>query len=234
MFKWFRRKKKQDIIVNLASASSFDDDIEAARASGIDFRENFVSETPLSAIEDDNLEINTKPTVDQKNVNNIHSLVQNARSQISKYKEENNVNEHENLLERLERLKHLRDSSQSKPNEFQQMLNQIKERNFNDRMAYIMDRIKISHRDDHKLELDQKGEPKKKKELNQTKEDNIAITGNKKEITKIKQKLSHEDYSVAKQHNDFTITLSVEQFQHIVRDTVEDVLVELGIKNKDE
>ncbi len=38
------------------------------------------------------------------------------------------------------------------------MLNQIKERNFNDRMVYIMDRIKISHRDDDKLELDHNGE----------------------------------------------------------------------------
>ncbi|WP_241568686.1 hypothetical protein [Spiroplasma endosymbiont of Megaselia nigra] len=31
-----------------------------------------------------------------------------------------------------------------------------------------------------------------------------------------------------------TITLSIKQFQEVVRDTVEDVLVELGIKNKDE
>ncbi|RUP76131.1 hypothetical protein D6D54_06855 [Spiroplasma poulsonii] len=232
MFKWFKRKKKQDIIVNLASASSFDDDIEAA--SGIDFRESFVASTPTVVVMEDNLEPSIKPNVDQKNVKNIHNLVQNARSQINKYKEENNVNEHENLLERLERLKNLRDSSQSKPSEFQQMLNQIKERNFNDRMAYIMDRIKVSHRDDNKLELNQNGEPKEKTKSKQAKKDNIAITGNKKEITKIKQKLAQEDYAVVKQNNDFTITLSVEQFQHIVRDTVEDVLVDLGIKNKDE
>ncbi|WHQ36515.1 hypothetical protein [Spiroplasma sp. SV19] len=231
MFKWFKRKKKQDIIVNLETASSFDDDIEAA--SGIDFRESVVT-TTSTPVRKDNLEPSGKQNVDQKNVTNIHNLVQNARSQINKYKEENNVNEHENLLERLEQLKNLRDSSQSKPNEFQQMLNQIKERNFNDRMAYIMDRIKISHRDDDKLELEQNGEPKEKKGSKQAKKENIAIIGNKKEITKIKQKLSQEDYSVAKQNSDFTITLSVEQFQHIVRDTVEDVLVDLGIKSKDE
>lgn len=231
MFKWFKRKKKQDIIINLDTASSFDDDIEAA--SGIDFSEGAVTPKTKLIIED-NLKPNITSNVDQKNVTNIHNLIQNARSQINKYKEENHVNEHENLLERLEQLKNLRDSSQSKPNEFQQMLNQIKERNFNDRMAYIMDRIKISHRDDDKLKLDQKGEPKEKKGSKQTKKDNIAITCNKKEITKIKQKLSQEDYYVAKQNNDFTITLSVEQFQHIVRDIVEDVLVDLGIKNKDE
>ncbi|WP_425379414.1 hypothetical protein [Spiroplasma endosymbiont of Stenodema calcarata] len=225
MFKWLKKKKNKEIMVNLSTIKSFDDDIEAV--SGINFNDDVVNEV-LTPVAEDNLKTKIISNGDEKGANNIHNLVQNARTQINKYKEEHNVNEHENLLERLEHLKNLRDSSESKPNEFQQMLNQIKERNFNDRMAYIMDRIKVSHRNDNKVELEQNGKSKPK----QPKKDNIIMTGNKKEITKIKQKLSQELPTASNPNKDFTITLSVKQFERIVRDTVEDVLVELGIKNK--
>lgn len=36
-------------------------------------------------------------------------------------------------------------------------------------MAYIMDRIKVSHRDDNKLELNQNGEPKEKQDQSKQK-----------------------------------------------------------------
>ncbi|WP_233485700.1 hypothetical protein [Spiroplasma sp. ChiS] len=158
MFKWWRRKKTEQKIVNLETASAFDDEIEGF--SGANFSDETIdfelSQSKKVII--NNLE-NSEIKITQEDTNSIHSLVQNSRHQINKYKEEHNVNEHENLLERLEKLKKLRDSSQVQPNEFQQMLNRIKERNFNDRMAYIMDRIKISHRDDDKLELAHNGEP---------------------------------------------------------------------------
>jgi hypothetical protein len=62
-----------------------------------------------------------------------------------KYKAENINNEHDNnnMIKRLEKLKNLRDNYISESNEFQQLLNNIKENNFNDRMLYIMNRIYI-------------------------------------------------------------------------------------------
>ncbi|WP_425377921.1 hypothetical protein [Spiroplasma endosymbiont of Polydrusus pterygomalis] len=240
MFKWWRRKKTDARIVNLATVNTFDDEIEGF--SGIIFiDEPFTNDlaksitptkSPNSEIKD-NEEQELKQ--ESKDVNNIHYLVQNARHQINKYKEKNNVNEHENLLERLEQLKNLCDSSQIQPNEFQQMLNRIKERNFNDRMTYIMERIKIFHRDDDKLELNQNGEPLEVKKNNKVgKKNKITITGDKEEITSLKQKLPNNPLNNIEEKDNLTITLSVEQFQQVVRDTVEDVLVELGIKNKDE
>ncbi|WP_338956096.1 hypothetical protein [Spiroplasma endosymbiont of Polydrusus cervinus] len=240
MFKLWRRKKTEARIVNLATANTFDDEIEGF--SGISFSDEPFridlaksitrTKSPNSEIKDnEEQELKQEP----KDVNNIHYLVQNARHQINKYKEENNVNEHENLLERLEQLKKLRDSSQAQPNEFQQMLNRIKERNFNDRMTYIMERIKVFHRDDDKLELDQNVKPLEVKKNNKVgKKNKITITGDKEEITSLKQKLPNNPLNNIEEKDNLTITLSVEQFQQVVRDTVEDVLVELGIKNKDE
>ncbi|WP_353486655.1 hypothetical protein [Spiroplasma phoeniceum] len=241
MFKWWRRKKTEQKIVNLETASAFDDEIEAF--SGVNFSDKTIDfkvpqSTQVMVNKSENSEIrNTEQHIkpsNQENVNNIHSLVQNARHQINKYKEEYNVNEHENVLEHLEQLKKLRDSSQVQPNEFQQMLNQIKERNFNDRMAYIMDRIKISHRDDDKLELDHNGEPLEENLPKGVKKNKVTITGNKNEINTFKQNLSKKIANDLSEKENVTITLSIKQFQEVVRDTVEDVLVELGIKNKDE
>ncbi|ALA98005.1 hypothetical protein SKUN_001119 [Spiroplasma kunkelii CR2-3x] len=241
MFKWWRRKKTEQKIVNLKTASAFDNEIEAF--SGVNFSDETVDfkvqqSTQVMVNKSENSEIrNTEQHIkpsNQKNVNNIHSLVQNAHHQINKYKEEYNVNEYENFLERLEQLKKLRDSSQVQPNEFQQMLNQIKERNFNDRMAYIMDRIKISHRDDDKLELNHNCESLEENIPKGVKKNKVTITGNKNEINNFKQNLQKKNANYLSEKENATITLSIKQFQEVVRDTVEDVLVELGIKNKDE
>jgi len=241
MFKWWRRKKTEQKIVNLETASAFDDEIEAF--SGVNFSDETIDfkvpqSTQVMVNNSENSEIrNTEQHIipsSQENVNNIHSLVQNARHQIKNIAEEYNVNEHENVLERLEQLKKLRDSSQVQPNEFQQMLNQIKERNFNDRMAYIMERIKISHRDDDKLELDHNGEPLEGNLSILVKKNKVTITGNKNEINTLKQNLPKKIANDLSEKENVTITLSIKQFQEVVRDTVEDVLVELGIKNKDE
>ncbi|WFG95514.1 hypothetical protein M1771_05270 [Spiroplasma citri] len=233
MFKWWRRKKTEQKIVNLETASAFDDEIEGFSGANfsdetIDFKLSQSKRVIVNNLE--NSEIKTT----QEDTNSIHSLVQNSRHQINKYKEEHNVNEHENLLERLEQLKKLRDSSQVKPNEFQQMLNRIKERNFNDRMAYIMDRIKISHRDDDKLELAHNGEPLAENSSKRVKKNKITIAGDKSEINTLKQNLPKKTSNNLSEKENATITLSVKQFQQVVRDTVEGVLVELGIKNKDE
>ncbi len=227
-----KNKKNEQKIVNLKTASAFDDEIEAF--SGVNFSNETIDfkmpqSTQVMVNNSENSEIiNNEQHIklsNQESVNNIHGLVKNARNQINKYKEEYNVNEHENVLERLEQLKKLRDSSQVQPNEFQKMLNKIKERNFNDRMAYIIDRIKISHRDDDKLELDHNGEPLEGNLPKGVKKNKITINDNKNEINTLKQKLTKKNV---------TITLSIKQFQKVVRDTIEDVLVELGIKNKNE
>ncbi len=120
-----KTKKNWKKIVNSETASAFDDEIEAF--SGVNFSDETIDFKVPQSIQvmvnnSENSEIrNTKQHIkpsNQENVNNINSLVQNARHQINKYKEEYNVNEHKNILERLEQLKKLRDSSQVQLNEF--------------------------------------------------------------------------------------------------------------------
>ncbi|AGM26155.1 hypothetical protein SSYRP_v1c05650 [Spiroplasma syrphidicola EA-1] len=231
MKNWFKRKKlNESEITSLKTASSYDDEIEAV--SGFHFNDDPVI-SPIENNEVPKAEFNDNQTNSKGKPENISSILQQARNKINVIKSESNMNEHENLLERLEQLKNLRDNATAQPNEFQQMLNQIKERNFNDRMDYIMSRINASHRDDHKFKNNKITEE-------QFDEEEVIINANgekvfvpKTAVEKSKPKPGGKAKKEPKKMDDeMTITLSIDQLQKIVRDTVEDVLVELGIKQK--
>ena len=241
------RKKKtppnEDLEINLENHLSYDDDIESV--SGIQLTDELVQDEPPKeqiVVEDNpqDSEVsfpNSPPEV------NIYAILQNARSKINELKNEPGLNEHNNLIERLENLKKLRDSSQAQPNEFQQLLNRIKEHNFNDRIDNIMNRIKTSHRDDNKLTLNADGEEivvdTADDELG---EEEVVILPSGEKVFQKKKNSSHKKTTpiddsnqedLLKNENDnITITtLSIAQFRKILKDTVKDVLKELGIKN---
>ncbi|AGM25094.1 hypothetical protein [Spiroplasma chrysopicola] len=229
MKNWFKRKKlKESEITSLKIAHSYDDEIEAV--SGFHFNYDEPSDNnPTTVVRTTDVIGEVVPKKGKPE--NISNILQQARNKINVIKSESNMNEHENLLERLEQLKNLRDNATAQPNEFQQMLNQIKERNFNDRMDYIMSRINASHRDDHKYKNNKIIE----KQLD---EEEVIINANGEKVFAPKTLLEKSKpggktkKDPKKRDDEMTITLSIDQLQKIVRDTVEDVLVELGIKQK--
>ncbi|AHF60938.1 hypothetical protein P344_03020 [Spiroplasma mirum ATCC 29335] len=243
------RKKKtppnEDLAINLENHLSYDDDIESV--SGIQLTDELVQDEPPKEqiIVEDNPQDSEVSFTNSPPEGNIHAILKNARSKINELKNEPGLNEHNNLIERLENLKKLRDSSQAQPNEFQQLLNWIKERNFNDRMDYIMKRIKTSHRDDDKLTLNANGEEIVVNRVDdELGEEEVVILPLGEKVFQKKKNSSHKKttpiaYSnqedLLKNENDnITITLSITQFRKILKDTVEDVLKELGIKNNSE
>ncbi|AHF57654.1 hypothetical protein [Spiroplasma eriocheiris] len=242
------RKKKtppsEDLAINLENHLSYDDDIESV--SGIQLTDELVQDEPLQEplVVADNLQDSEVLSPNSPPEGNIYAILQNARSKINELKNEPGLNEHDNLIERLENLKKLRDSSQTQPNEFQQLLNRIKERNFNDRMDYIMNRIKTSRRDDDKLTLDADGEEIVVNTVDDELGEEVVILPSGEKVFQKKKNPSHNKTTpiadsnqedLLKNENDnITITLSIAQFRKILKDTVEDVLKELGIKNNNE
>ncbi|WP_368486035.1 hypothetical protein [Spiroplasma sp. DGKH1] len=242
------RKKKtpptEDLAINLENHLSYDDEIESV--SGVQLTDELVEDHPPQerlVVEDstEDSEISSPSSLPE---GNIHAILQNARSKINELKNEPGLNEHDNLIERLENLKKLRDSSQTQPNEFQQLLNRIKERNFNDRMDYIMNRIKTSHRDDDKLTLNADDEEIVINGSDDDFDEEVVILPSGEKVFQKKKNSSpkkttpmadanQEDF-LKNENDNITITLSIAQFRKILKDTVEDVLKELGIKNNNE